>query len=178
MLQWTGCWQRSRELKLSCDPSKESVWNKKPIRLSTFKITTVYLFPAQTTVNGGFYSPADCEHSLGGVSHRKMSLSDSLCLFCFLLSLVLRFSQIVSHSLLSDTESVSISSIRHLNEAPSSASFSSRLMLSPDMSGSSVWPDDFCIRAWLADGHWLDIHTVLNGVKRDTWIHAALFSAV
>lgn len=32
----------------------------------------------------------------GGVSHRKRSLSRPLCLFCFLLSLVVRFSQIVS----------------------------------------------------------------------------------
>lgn len=90
MLQWTGCWHRSRELKLSCDPSKKSVWNKIPIRLSSFKIMTVYLLPAQFLFSSGLWT----------LFGRCQPLKDESVWFalpfCFLLSHVLRFSQIVS----------------------------------------------------------------------------------
>ena len=178
MLQWAGCWQRSRELKSSCDPSKGSVWDNRPIRQSSFEIMTVFLLPAHTT-----FSAAGCEHTWGGrcQPQKEESVSSALPFLLSTVSCCEVFPNCFSSQTLccrTPSQSASQASDTWMKRPRVHPSLCALCLLFPDMSGSSVWPDDFCIRAWLADGHWLDIHTVLNGVKRDTWIHAALFCAV
>ncbi len=112
-------------------------------------------------------------------------LSRSLFLSWFSRSLFLRFSQ--TFQLFLKPPAVGHWTEQHLEHQTLESSILKRIPLLrsnvclcvfPDINSCPVWPGDFCIGAGLADGRWLDIHTVMNGLKWDTWIHAALFSAM